>query len=212
MGRKMKDNCRFCGILQGQKKYGDIDTPILDAEDYFSLVSVGAFVYGWLLIIPKEHVYNMKAYYTDETFWSYIESALRYMRDRLRTDKQILLFEHGANTCDSLTGCGTNHAHIHLVPYGKSVLKKIQCGKEWIKTSWSQVPSIVGDREYLLYCDNESGNPKDSAVYVHLVVEPESQYFRKILADDMGMEGQFSYKEYLYMEQSRQTYRALKEE
>lgn len=209
----MKDNCRFCGILQGQKRYGDIDTPILDTEDYFSLVSVGAFIYGWLLVIPKEHVYNMKTYYTNEVFWRYIESALRYMRNRLgAADQKILLFEHGANACDSLTGCGTNHAHIHLVPYGKSILNKIQSGKEWIKTSWHQVSAIVGEREYLLYCDNESDNPQDSAVYVHLVVKPESQYFRKILADDMGLEGKFSYKEHLYMERSGRTYRALKEE
>ena len=191
----MGNECRFCKIKAGMQKYGIIDKPLFENKDFFVLSSIGSLVEGWLLVIPKEHRYNMSKDYGDKNFWGFIYSIIVKLKSKVGQEKNFLIFEHGANHCGSLTGCGTDHAHLHIVPYDKSLYGKIKNERNWQLCAINEIEDYVNGREYLLYaeCDNDI---KLSEVYINLVEHPESQFFRKIIAEDMGKKELFDYKTY----------------
>lgn len=184
-------NCRFCNILNGKLHYGDIDNPLFVNDDYFSLASIGALVPGWTLIVPKMHVYNMSEYYNHKDFIEYVDVVAKKVVNG--TEKNIVFFEHGANHCDSLTGCGTNHAHLHLVPYSKSIYELDISEKKWESCNVTDVKKITSGKEYLL-CGDYNDKLDKSQVLVSIVDNPESQYFRKKIAEDMNILDQYDYK------------------
>lgn len=190
----MKKECRFCNILKGNGKYGNIDTPMCVKDKFFALASIGALVPGWTLIIPKEHVYNMGKFYGDSSFCDFVDEIANVLK--LETNERIVFFEHGANHCDSLTGCGTNHAHLHLIPYDKSIVELASKHKKWIKCNCSDIDSITKGREYLLCGDYQNGF-SSSDCYVSIVEIPESQFFRKIIANDLGIPEEYDYKTFV---------------
>ena len=118
------NNCRFCSILAGAKKYDIVDTPILENNNYYLLSSIGAMVEGWSLVIPKEHSFSMRDYYSTDEFFEFTNKCIELIKSVYKTD-EIMIFEHGANKEGSLTACGTEHSHLHLVPLKKSLLNII---------------------------------------------------------------------------------------
>lgn len=201
----MDNKCRFCEIIGGIEKYGVIDKPLFENEKFFVISSIGALVKGWLLVVPKEHKYNMSDYFENEEFCEFVHSVLVELKNKLGKDKNILIFEHGANHCGSLTGCGTDHAHLHVVPYDKTLYKNICEKRDWKICSKNYIKDYVNEKEYLLYADiNNELNI--SEVYISLVDNPESQFFRKIIAEDMGNYQMFDYKEHPQNELSRATF------
>lgn len=209
---KCDKDCRFCKIFSGIKELGEIDDPIEKNKDFISIISVGSFIEGWVLIIPKSHVYSMKDIYESNSF---IEIA-NLMIDKIKKvyDKKCIIFEHGANCEGSVTACGTNHAHIHVIPYDKSLLPDIlRDNKSWIKCNMNQVKEIVKDKEYWLYGEKVTDITK-AKVYIHIIneYEKESQYFRKILAikEGIGID-KYDYKKYNFYETAHSSYLKLKE-
>ncbi len=207
MGKK----CRICNIIEDEKgEYGLLDKPFYKQANYASVVSIGAFIEGWTLIFSKEHKYNLHNDYNSIEFYNYLKKHISLVRKKMKWDRKIIAFEHGANKCDSLTACGTSHAHLHIVPFDGSILSRIKKKKEWIKCKWRETEDIVGEKEYLLYSETpELG--KDAEVYINIVSIPESQYFRRILAEEIGLCGEYSYKENPRVEQSMKVRKMFKE-
>lgn len=203
--------CRFCNIINsGLKIYDDVDKPFMIGKKYYSLVSIGAFVNGWTLLISKEHKYNLCNDYGSIEFYNYLRNHITVIRKKLNWSDRVIAFEHGANNCDSETACGTSHAHLHILPFSESILSDIVSEKEWIECKWKAVANIVGDSEYLLYCE-EPEKGMNAQVYLHIVVFPESQYFRRVIFNKLKLEGSYSYKEDPRLEESIKTKRILED-
>ena len=200
-----RKECRFCSIRNGKYAH-TFDEPILQTENFFSIVSVGDFVGGWSLVVPKEHVYSMRTYYSREDFWEFTNECISHIKS-IYGDR-VIIFEHGANSCESTTSCGTNHAHLHVVPFSKSIIDKMQEDREWIKAKSNEIETIVADKEYLLYADPEK-YAEESIFFVHILEEAESQYFRRLLADCLGIED-YSYKSSPYYQKTADSFAALK--
>lgn len=199
--------CRFCEIFNKNNKSEEIDRPILKNEDFMALVSKGAIVKGWVLVIPRVHTYSMRKFYCDDSFIHFTDSILNQIRKKYK--KNCVIFEHGANSCNSLTSCGTNHAHLHLVPYDKSLLTEMEKdGLEWIQCELSDVENLAGKDEYWFYAENIE-NMQNVKGYLHIINKPESQYFRKLIADKEGCGEKFSYKEFRFEENEKSTYEVL---
>ena len=165
----MERECRYCKIGKGERgEYGVVDSPFFSGKNYFSIVSIGAFIDGWTMIVTREHVYNMRREYEKSEFKEYLRAHIGIIRKKYEKTDEIIIFEHGANKCDSLTACGTSHAHLHIIPFEGGILKEIQEGREWIKCRLEQVGKIVGDKEYLLYGEFVDCQA-DIDVYVHMV-------------------------------------------
>lgn len=204
------DTCRFCSILNGEKVFGEIDTPIIENEDYYLLSSIGAMVEGWSLVIPKKHEYSMKTHYLNPRFYDFMNNCIDIIKKAYKTDK-VIVFEHGANRFGSETACGTNHCHIHIVPISDSLLKDITAKLPFQKTMFTNVNKLVEESEYLLYADI-SDRFDLCDCYVHVLKEPISQFFRHIIANRLGCPKKYNYKEHSSIDISTATFRALKEE
>ncbi len=196
--------CRFCQINHGN--YSELyDQPIKRDRGYFSLTSVGAFVPGWSLIVPEIHAYSMRNEYSNPDFLVFANEWINHVRKTY--NKKIMVFEHGANRCGSQTSCGTNHAHLHVVPYGKSLLDRMLNDREWINVRCDRIKETVGENEYLLYAD-VSERLDEATIYVHILEKEESQYFRKLLGEKVGVTD-FSYKTAPHYNDTVETYKKL---
>lgn len=197
--------CRLCNIWAGDCPQV-FDQPYMKSENYMALVSVGAFVEGWTLIVPQTHVYSIRAFYSLPEFWEFVGKVSRHIQDVY--GKKVICFEHGANSCDSDTSCGTHHAHLHLVPFGESLTKDILADRSWTKVLAKNVATTVGKQEYLLYSDLEQIDTH-TEVYVHILKKGESQYFRKMLAARVGV-SDYSYKTAPFLERTIKSFEVLR--
>lgn len=197
--------CRFCNIWAGNYQH-PFDQPYMKNADYMALVSVGAFVEGWTLVIPQAHVYSMRTFYDLPEFWKFVQQTSRYIQSAYK--KKVICFEHGANSCDSETSCGTHHAHLHLIPFEGSLVEDILSERTWKKVIAKDVKDVVGDEEYLLYSDLERMD-EQAEVYIHILKKGESQYFRRILAKRVGVLD-YSYKTAPYIERTTKSFEVLR--
>ncbi len=206
------NECRFCSIVKGERNLGMVDTPIIENDNYMLLSSVGAMIEGWTLIIPKEHGYSMRRYYNSESFQTFFKQSLNLINEAYR-DKNVFVFEHGANTFGSLTSCGTNHSHLHIIPSEFYVLNEIQEILDFKKIKLSELENHVKDSEYLMYSEINNVNiNNDIECYVHLLDKPISQFFRKIIANKLGIPEKYDYKTNMNLDIAERTYKMLTKE
>jgi len=204
----MKSVCRFCNIIDGNYYYEDIDSPFACNSKYLAIASIGAMVEGWSLIVPKEHQLSMRSLYADEDFSDFTKNIVSRLIKRYGP---IISFEHGSNIEGSITACGTDHAHLHLVPFRGSLLLDMQKdGLKWIECRTSDIPDIVENNEYLFYSEINPITLWDNPIgYVHVLDSPISQFFRKLIAERLGYGGLSDYRTYPNLHIARQTYRNL---
>lgn len=207
---KYTDECRFCSIKNGNRIFELIDAPIIENENYYLLSSIGALVEGWTLVIPKKHECSMKKHYTNSNFYSFINNCIRIIKKAYGVNK-VIVFEHGANKFGSMTACGTNHSHIHIVPLNDSLLNDFSAALSVAKVKFDQVEDCVKDSEYLLYAE-VADKFETSECYLHLLREPISQFFRRIIADKLGCPEKYNYREYNNIEVSAATVKTLQKE
>jgi len=206
----MGEVCRFCDIIKGYID-GKENYPIRETQNYLSLASIGALVEGWVLIVPKEHTLSMKEFYNKKDFVDFSNLMLGLMRNHY--SGPFIAFEHGPNKCGSNTSCGTNHAHLHLIPYSNSLYTDmIGTGLTWESCTTTQISSIAGANEYLFYCEISTDsiweNPKG---FIHILEQPISQYFRKLIANQQNRSNEYDYKKYARIDLAIKTNNVLSE-
>ena len=201
------DICRFCSIQKGEKIFDIIDTPILENENYYLLSSVGSLVEGWCLVIPKKHQYSMKDHYFKKEFYEFINKCIDIIKKIYSVDR-VIVFEHGANKFGSETACGTNHCHIHIVPLKESIMKDIRDELDFETLTFAQISEYVNESEYLLYADIMDLS-ETSQCHAHILKQPTSQFFRRVIAKKIGCPERYNYKEYNNIDISNATFKAL---
>lgn len=205
---KPSGNCRFCEIISGQYRYSGIDEPIASNDEFVAVASIGALVEGWTLIIPKTHQLSMIDVYRSTIFADFVEFVLSPLINQYGN---LVAFEHGANKDGSMTGCGTDHAHLHLVPVVESLLPDLRKSElQWIQCPASEVASRSGKNEYLFYIElNNSGIWQDPVGYLHVLRNPSSQFFRRIIANRIGDVDAADYRRFPYFDTALQTRNVL---
>jgi diadenosine tetraphosphate (Ap4A) HIT family hydrolase len=191
----MKGKCRFCDITDGNFS-GEENRPIWESTNYISLASIGALVEGWILIVPKRHILSMKELYAERNFIDFANSMLTAMK--LQYSGPFIAFEHGPNKCSSNTSCGTDHAHLHLMPYKNSLYPDmLDSGLIWKRCTADRIPSIAGANEYLFYTEiPANSNWEYPKGFLHILEQPTSQYFRKLIAKQQNCFEEYDYKKY----------------
>lgn len=200
--------CRFCNITSGVHQYSGIDEPFLSNDKFFAIASIGPLIEGWTLIIPKSHHLSMKYFYNNPLLDDFCRCLLPVLNQRYG---QLIAFEHGANSDDSITACGTAHAHLHIVPFETSLVPELQdSDMKWNKCRASEIASKTGEAEYLFYADLDfNGNWGDPLGYFHILETPISQFFRRIIAEKKGNIKASDYKIFPNFDLARQTRKAL---
>lgn len=91
----------------------------------------------------------------------------------------MAFFEHGPIRPGTPTGCGVDHAHLHVVPLGFDLLGALPEGMDW-ETVQSHDPwAGLGHRDYLLAGDGERWLACEPAA-------PRSQLLRRLIAERAG--------------------------
>ncbi|WP_442931539.1 HIT family protein [Mycobacterium sp. 050128] len=101
-------SCRLCNI-EAQ------EPTIHQSADASAVPSLGSFIAGWTLVVPRRHVLALSDLSSDE--WSGFTSTVNYVRTRIEgAYGDVISFEHGSAGPNRLAGCGVDHAHLHIVP------------------------------------------------------------------------------------------------
>lgn len=199
---EMQSTCRFCRIGFGEAQF-DYDNILMESDDYFAIASIGGFIEGWVLLCSKRHVLNLADDYRTAAFREFAGQVANTVTSCYG---RPVIFEHGVNHYGSLTGCGTDHAHMHLVPFAEEFSKLVMAfdvERDWIATSSHDIGGVVGNNEYLMMAN--SVEELSSSAYVSFVKQPTSQFFRRVLASAMGLSAQSDYKVFPFSGQSKGT-------
>ncbi len=202
--------CQFCNIVVGKYQYAEIDQPFASNNAFVAMVSIGALVQGWSMIVPREHQLSMKNVYNKQEFIEFVRTVTPLLVQKYGS---LIAFEHGSNKEGSITACGTDHAHLHLVPYFESLFPDLQSTDLcWIQCNTSEIASRVGNSEYLFYSELGAKNIwQDPVGYLHILERPMSQFFRHLIASRTGHTEKYDYRRFPFLDTAKQTRRTLVE-
>lgn len=216
---QVNDNgCPFCNEFNGHKElsyfevmfgsvYGIDQRCIFETEHFACVPSIGSFVEGYLLVIPKQHFLSslvMPASYTPELLS--IISLISNFYDRTY-HKHMIMYEHGTATTQKVGGMSVVHAHLHFVPCSQQIITKFPEFSFLKFQSFSEAAEYYSrnqDSPYLLLKD------VDGCLYFSTSDKIPSQYFRKRVCDLCGMPGTGDWKKYPYVEHIKKTLAAAK--
>jgi ATP adenylyltransferase len=161
---------------------------------YFSVVpSLGSLVSGWLLVVPRRRLLNLRGLSPDE------KQDLESLSSRLHGQLDlfggtVFEFEHGSIYRGSVMGCGVDQAHLHIVPLPFDLIKAAEQASEgkiiWLgggasDDPWTATPDAA---EYILI----RRVAREFAVGV--MTAPESQWLRKIIARNLSRAAEWDYR------------------
>ena len=216
---QVNDNgCPFCNEFNGHQersyfavmfgsKYGIKQRCIFETEHFACVPSIGSFVEGYLLVIPKQHFLSslvIPASYTPELLS--ILSRISVFYDKAY-HKGMILYEHGTADAQKAGGMSVVHAHLHFVPCSQPVVTKCS------EFSFMRFPSFSEAAKY--YSMNQNSpylllRDVDGSFYFSTSDEIPSQYFRKRVCDLCGIPGTGDWKEYPYVGHIKKTLAAAK--
>jgi hypothetical protein len=202
----LEPDCRFCAIARGHAFHGPADRPVSSVRDYLTIASIGALVEGWSLVLPRDHCLSLRDFYAVASFSDFLRHTVKTVE---ASYGHSVIFEHGANHRGSLTNCGTDHGHLHIVPLpfslsdviGRSVLAS------WEPVRTSVLREEVGDSEYLFF--SEEPSQLDPPGYLRVLRSPVSQFFRRVIASQLGATEVADYRKYPFLRTAERTHERL---
>lgn len=197
--------CRFCAFAQGRTER-EIDEVLVRTQQYFVVASIGALVPGWILICTNEHRANFAGKYAHAEL---IDLRLRMARALAKEFRlPVRMFEHGAVGAGTHTGCGVDHAHIHLVAFEADLIVDGSSDLDWRASTASSVDSFGDGREYLFYAKDALS--EDPVGRIAFPPQPTSQFFRRAIAHALDRADEFDYRTHPYVENALTTSNALR--
>ena len=189
---------RFETLLQGEipQAAANYDRPLLARTDWVLAPTLGAVVPNWLLLIPRVPVLNFRAW--SELLGQSPEQLLQDVRQHLNLRKdEIIWFEHGPRISGTLTGCGLDHAHIHILVRPsfsfEAFTEKARSlsNLEWIAgASEDAHRRLTVGRSYLI------SGAGDRAIIAQDVEVAGSQFFRRVVAALADAGDAWDYRQY----------------
>ncbi|MCX5007782.1 HIT domain-containing protein [Streptomyces sp. NBC_00638] len=190
------DACEFCSPRNSEHWF---NAPVATTEDFSAIPSVGSFVPGYLLVIPKRHLFSSSQLPQDlkRAFSQFITDLSSHLQSLYSSP--VTIFEHGASESlnDKSSSC-VSHAHVHLVPGDYDLVSHMpDSGKSYASLDDFMEPR----REYPYLMCSHSGR-------VHCYPDlPISQYYRRAVATALGKPDSWDYAAFPYWDNLRQTYK-----
>lgn len=181
---------RFDWVVKGHASGPNLtcDSPLLFNEQGVVIPSVGSLVPGWLLVVPRQQANSYAE--LQPGLRSSLFSLAQRAASKVSQWGPVIFLEHGATRPNSVTGCGVDQAHLHVVPTHADLLSRVLKDRKvhWEKTDgldpWSSIPQ---NQEYYLISVGDH-------TFVGYPSAPVSQYFRKQLAQEIGLPNEWDYK------------------
>lgn len=188
------ESCRLCLDVGANAPSEKWNEPIFESPNFVALVSLGALVEGWTLVVPKKHFICLGAIpdlLIDEMreVKSALYSALRQSYGR------VCAFEHGPSRPNCNLGCGVDHAHLHMVPLDFDLIAAVTPflpeNTLWCDADADECRSSFRRGEDYLYLEQPEGCTR---IATHQSFA--SQLFRRAIALKVGRPAQFNWREY----------------
>jgi ATP adenylyltransferase len=183
------------------------DEVIYESENFVALPTRGALVEGWLLIVPRIHHLCIGEFAPElvtelESFHREVRAAVRAIYGA------TVAFEHGPASSSRPAGCGVDHAHLHVVPwrgpFASAVRKHGVPQFSWRSVSgYGDLRLLRAPRKDYLYFEESDGDSFAACGSV------PSQYFRRIVAAELGTPELFDWKEHSGIANVKATVSAL---
>jgi ATP adenylyltransferase len=109
--------------------------------------------------------------------------------------ERVYCFEHGAGRAGSATGCGVDQAHLHIVPLPFDLLATVRARTDgaidWCSSSceWQTLTQLPSEGEYVALWSADDGG-----LMIGTVRRPVSQWIRRVIADELGIAGEWDYR------------------
>jgi diadenosine tetraphosphate (Ap4A) HIT family hydrolase len=166
------------------------NTIILETEHFAVVPSLGSLVAGWLIIVPKfpvARIADLGCEVRDE-FEALVDRCL----DKVEAEfGKAFVFEHGGKE-GSRISCGVDQAHLHIVPLEFDLLNvaiRTTEGPSLSVDEFALPYDVCGPNEYW-YVSNQKRTVAIAAA------EAESQWFRKLIAQQTGQSQKWNYNEH----------------
>jgi len=123
---------------------------------------------------------------------------------------EVYFFEHGSGAHGSLTGCGVDQAHLHIVPLPFDLVKvataRVEAGIIWQSGREKTPPlsALPTQGEYVALWSR-----RDSRATIGKVIEPVSQWIRRVIADELGIGAEWNYQTHPQISQVEKTLKLL---
>lgn len=190
-GAPSTNDCVYCVYMNSnhlRRKSVNYERSVYESESFIVIPTIGEFIKGYLLIIPKEHLMSLAELSIDlrNEFLEVLNDVCYMLRLTYPVD-DLLVWENGTGNGgigkakDSIV-----HAHVHVAP-SKLTAQKIMeiSGFHLTKISYSDL-SLYGNHSYLLIKgtkNNEWFINDNPNLYI------PRQYVRQLIAEEYGFDG-----------------------
>jgi ATP adenylyltransferase len=186
------------------------DVPLLTRADWVVAPTLGAIVPNWLLIVPRDTVLNFQAW--RKTRGQSADIVLHDLRQNLGLhEDEIIWFEHGPRTAGTSTGCGIDHAHLHvLVRPGFSFDAFAEKARSLSGLEWTTGASRDAHRELLVDQSYLIAGTGRATIFAQNVEATGSQFFRRVVAALAGANERWDYRSFPQAENTAETIRTFR--
>jgi ATP adenylyltransferase len=190
---------RFSAIISGACPAPLYDTVLLDTPNMVVTPTLGSIIPDWVLAIPKVHAVNVLAWATLKNL-APLQQVELISRSMGRALKDIIWFEHGPAATGAVTGCGVDHAHIHMLlrpPFSFDQFCKAarsEVALQWIEGTGDAYKALDPKTSYLV------AGSCDRYLAARSVELAGSQFFRKVIACLIGRSDKWDYKSHPCLE------------
>lgn len=208
----MNNKCVFCleqhNLNTSIKALGLKSSVIFETENWYVVPSIGGFVVGYLLIVNKKHMPSIAK--CDSESYKDLEKIIKIIRDIncKYLQKKTILFEHGGMNFSQAGAKSVEHVHLHVVPVDINLL-------DFISTEVCHLDSLdklkqvalMHNTPYLFF-ENVNG---EKYYTTYNDTQYSSQFFRKAIAQSIGVANDWNWKQDDFKENFIETYRLFRQ-
>jgi diadenosine tetraphosphate (Ap4A) HIT family hydrolase len=172
-----------------------------DDHGSYAIPSLGSFVQGYLLIIPRAHV-TATCNISDDAksaFVSFVHSVMSRLRSLYGSP--VTMFEHAACSINkSPRSACVSHAHLHLVPGSYDLIAETPDVDIRKYDSYREFIQRQQQEPYLMFQDPDGP-------LISFDDRPSAQFFRKVIARRLDITDCWDYAAFPFYDNIKETYR-----
>ena len=175
--------CPFC-------KFDDNDvsnTIIEETNNFFIIPSKGSLCEGYLLIVPKKHIFSMNEL-TNPQKNELLNTINKYRKIFFKAyNKYPIIFEHGSSTIQTNSSSSVTHAHLHIVNHNfvneEYIIKALNMNKVSLDKFFN-----LQNQSYISYIT------PNMDFYITYNFKPISQQMRIFIANDLKISNDYNWR------------------
>lgn len=205
-GAPKVSECNYCNYYyKGIDKIGQ--KIIYESEQFIVLATLGEFIHGYPIIIPKQHVMSC-AEFDKETMNEFIEvlEDVLFILSKTYNTKKFLVWENGTgNGGKGKAKDSVVHSHVHIAPSNLTANEiELIAGFPLKKISTEEISEYTL-HSYLMIKDGKNWRINDEpSVYI------PRQFIRQLIAKEHNIEGDiWNWRTHPFINKMHETYEQI---